>query len=328
MIIHRYPLIYTCDSMSGFKGIPNATGYFRRPSINKEIRLNNFGFYGPNFSADHPDSIFRIIIYGTSDVEGVWSDTTASFPELLDKKLKAANVKAEIINCAVSGIWRGRQTISLIRATAARFHANLVLLEQRIPFWSANVCRESLDNHLVAVAGNDPQELQHAVWVAKTQIDLVKRHKLVTDIYDLFYLARYVTRRAEGPAWGSIVHCWGEYALGYPHCWQYLAVQKDSMQQSIATLNNLDSTLNAANCKLLLFSYGDEKAENNPNEYENLQAPRIYLNVPLNKKEFHLPLDEHPNYKGKNLIAGRLFSALTRTYIPLQFAPLPNSACR
>jgi hypothetical protein len=84
MLIKQYPLIYAPDTALGFRGIPNKAGHIRLPSIDKRFRLNRFGFYGQDFTLDHPDSIFRILIGGSSVVEGIWAQQKLAFPTMLD----------------------------------------------------------------------------------------------------------------------------------------------------------------------------------------------------------------------------------------------------
>lgn len=93
MVLHSYPKIYSFDPdpSIGYRGVPNIKGYIRRPSMNKHFKLNNFGFYGPDFSLTHPDSIFRIIISGSSTVQGMWANQKESFTSILNDKFKTTH---------------------------------------------------------------------------------------------------------------------------------------------------------------------------------------------------------------------------------------------
>lgn len=320
MIVHHYPLIYAPDTAVGFKGIPGKEGYIRRPSIEKKFKLNNFGLYGPDFKADHPDSIFRILVFGTSVVEGIWAMQKDSYPAMLDKLFKEKGYRVEVIDCGISGNCRDLQNIGLMREYSAKFHADLVLFEHPIPIQTINYFREAYEGYALLFTGNNSTEWQHSETLAKRKVEMLKDNRFATDLYDLCFCARYWTR-SHLDEWGTITHLWKAYADNACDNWQYCISRNYSVGESIDMFNGLEDSLNKINCRLVLFEYGNDEMTERMRHSMEVKFPYLSLAVPLDQKKYMHALDDHPNYLGFKVTAEKLFAELSRQYIPPAYQP-------
>lgn len=322
MVLHHFPMIYASDSSLGYRGIPNAKGYIRRPSIEKKFTLNNQGFFGPDFYPEHPDSIFRIMIFGSSVVEGIWGVNEESFPTTLDRLFKEKGYKVEVINCGISGVYRVLQNIALIREMSAKFKPDLVLFEHPIPVRYFNYYRDVYNGYSITFAGDNSEERWHSKWITQKKVDLLKKYQLVTDMYDLFYCLRYWTRSSEDKS-GTVVHSWVNYANNTCDNWQYFSdYYSYSHEKSAYLCNDVAKELDKIHSKLALFEYGESKlGETLRSHPEMVDFSFISLNVPLERKDLVLELDDHPNAIGYRAIADTFYKVLSQKYIPTQFCP-------
>lgn len=125
----HFPLIYRPDSILGYSHIPYKHDYKSNPAfINKDIRINNQGFTGPDFFAKKDKNKFRIIIVGASNEAGIDTDGPNSFPILLQKYFNKDSCNVEIINCSIDGSKRSVQQINLIKLKCINYRPDLILL--------------------------------------------------------------------------------------------------------------------------------------------------------------------------------------------------------
>ena len=318
--MHQYPKVYAFDEKTGYKGIPNIEGYIRRPGIENRFKLNAFGFNDRNFPVEHPDSIFRIIVVGSSLVEGTWSHQRETFVSLLHKKFQAAGYHAEVMNCAMSGSERGLQNLAYYKESTQRFRPNLVLYEFSMPLISSNYTRGSYLDYSILYAGENLKELSHSQFVAQKRVDLVKRHKFITDLYDLCYCMRVICRQYfEGNHWGTVANCCKVYAENKSDSWQYFSMDVLGLRKSITLVNDFADTVKRMDARVLAFEYGSGYAENLHDSSLTTKFPLLSLGLDLGD-EYRLSLDGHFNLLGDSVVADALFSRL-KEYIPGEFHP-------
>lgn len=318
MVLHQYPKIYRFDPDPniGYRGVPNIEGYIRRPSIDKHFRLNNFGFYGPDFSSEHPDSVFRIIIVGSSTAQGMWANQKESFATLLNDTFKKKHFNVEVINCAISGASRGVQNIKTAIGIATKFKPNLILYELGVPLITINYSRDNYNGYSTQFTGNNLEEFKHSKFVAEKKVDIVKSHRLINELADYSFVIRFLYRKSSN-SWGTILNCWKVYAENSAEAWLYYAIGHYDMEQSLNKMNVFSEALARLDCKLLTFEYGPSSLD----DTYGLKFSNIGLNVPLYKEEYRHELDAHPNLEGDRLIADGLFKFLKNGYIPAVFFP-------
>ncbi len=320
MALAHYPLIYISDSVVGYRGLPNAKGYIRRPSIEKSFVLNNHGFFGPDFQPQHPDSIYRIMVFGSSYVEGIWGNNKESFPAIANRMFREKGYRVEVINCGLSGASRDLLNMYLAKDMAATYHPDLILLESPLPISNVYCFRDFYKGYSITYTGDNSEERAHSRWAARTKVDLLYEHRLATDMYDLSYCLRLWARRsADTP--GNIAHTCLIHAKNCCDNWMYFSsVSTLSYEESIGRIEELQASV--APAKLALFEYGDTWLGQKFKEHPDLITfPFISLDVPLDKKEYSLQYDCHPNNLGYTTIARNLYDQLVAHFIPDRFRP-------
>ena len=98
-----YPQIYTPDSEIGYRYIPNRDASINMPSISKDFKTNNQGFYGPDFQDQKENGVFRIAVVGSSQATGIWLDGQESFSMKLQQLLREKGYPIEVINLSIDG---------------------------------------------------------------------------------------------------------------------------------------------------------------------------------------------------------------------------------
>jgi lysophospholipase L1-like esterase len=325
MVMHVYPKVYKYDSILGSRGIANENGYIRRPSIDKHFRLNNNGFYGPDFQQNHPDSIFRIGIFGTSIVEGVWANQAESFPEMLNNMFRKKGYKVEVLNLGMSGAggYRALQTMTLVRQETPLLKLNLALLEINIPMISVNEYRDRYKNYSIVFTGSSRREDSISRSLAERKVDLLAKHTLLTDIFDVFYSVRAYTRGVYNDTVtdrGTLANIWYPYYSNNSENYLFRRIVRSDLPKSIGILNKLSDTIEKYNTPLVVFSYNNDslsaaRAEN------NMRFGVINLKIDFEKNGYAQELDGHPNSKGNVAIAASFFNLLCKNYIPDRFRP-------
>jgi len=320
LALTNYPKIYVPDSVVGYRGIPYAKGYIRRPSIEKSFALNNHGFFGPDFTYRHPDSIYRIMVFGSSYVEGIWGNNSEAFPTIVNRMLKENGYRAEVINCGLSGASRDLVNISLAKEMAASCRPDLILLESPLPISNVYCFRDIYNGYSITFTGDNAEERSHSLWAAREKADRLHEHQLVTDLYDLSYCLRFWARKSLDTA-GNIPHTCLIYAKNCSDNWMYFSnISTFSYEESIRRIEELKTQV--APSKFALFEYGDTWLGKRFKEHPELVSfPFISLNVPLDKKEYTLEHDCHPNNLGYTTIAQHLYQRLIADYIPAGFRP-------
>jgi len=323
MALANFPKIYTPDTVVGYRGIPYAKGYIRRPSIKKEFVLNNQGFFGPDFYPEHPDSIYRIMVFGTSSVEGIWGDNTESFPATMNRLFKAAGYKVEVINCGLSGGFRSLFNVALIRQMASVYKPDLVLFESPIPISNATCYRDIYRGYSITFTGENRAEREHSRGLTRKKVDLVQEHGLITDLYDMSYLVRFWARQQEDEL-GTASHTCRIYAKNCCDNWQYFSsLTTKSFEESIRMINGLQEELGQMHTTLALFEYGNSELGNKIRK-SPAKFSFISLDLPLGDEKYRLPHDGHTNAQGYAIMAEGLCKTVKQQYLPARFFPQRN----
>jgi len=321
MIVKDYPKVYAPDTAYGYRGIPNIAGHIHFPSIDKHFRFNKYGLYGQDFAPEHPDSIFRILIGGSSVVEGVWAQQKLAFPTMLDSLFKARGYRVEVINVAISGINRSLQDMNMLRDYAGRFHANLALFERPFPLTHVNYYRETYKGYSLLFTGNNDEERKHSEAGARRKVDWLEANPIVTGVYDLSYCLREWTRDAGDYPWNTLIDRWRDYAGNNPENWQNYEPKNMTVLESIYWINDVAAEMSRKGCQLVTFEYGTNEMSDRIRASDEVKFPYISLSLPMDGPEYHHELDWHFNYLGFTLITTKLFDLLGHDYIPARFRP-------
>jgi hypothetical protein len=316
---HTYPKIYVADTICGYKGVPNIEGHIQRPSIDKYFRLNNQGFYGPDFSKQKPDSIYRIIITGSSWVEGIWSNHKESFPFKLHKLFKKNGYNVEVINCAISGNDRDLQNINLIEHYLINYEPDLILHEGRTQIKTGNFHRDKYKDYSILFAGDNMEEKAHSRFIAEREVDRIHQLKLFTDFWDISYLLRFIVRRSDIKRIPSFANCLQIYIENKAESWNYSRFKTYNFSESIDILNRLNQRLKIYSCKLILFEYNSSQKKKIFMNKDKIEFSYIFLNISGNGLSHEY--DGHPNEKAHEKTAHQLYNKLSQYFIPPKFSP-------
>jgi hypothetical protein len=300
------PLIYGPDSLTGYRYIPNSEGEISKPGIGlKKVRINNQGFYSPDFTTQKKPGTYRIAIVGTSTASGIWMDGTQNFSSRLQRMFDADKKKnVEVLNCGLDGQGLGKGLLEIIKTKVVNYDPDLILLELSMPLSIGSMYRTPYKGYLLQYYTDSSKDL------AKQAIDNIERDWFFRFCYDYFYTYR---------AW----------------CRNYIQKNKLTMkskllrtyrdkisriedidfsfykfQKSIDLLKETNDTITRkSNAKLVLYSYDSDQKGVTP----YLQANGfnvIFLKCIFEKKHISFP-DSHLNEHGHALVADSLFRILT-----------------
>ena len=99
-----YPLLYEPDALLGYRYTPGAESRICQPSICKDVRVNENGYFGPSFTREPAPGVFRIAIVDSSQATGLWMDGTQSFAIQLQGLLDEAGHHSEVLNFSIDGL--------------------------------------------------------------------------------------------------------------------------------------------------------------------------------------------------------------------------------
>jgi lysophospholipase L1-like esterase len=116
--------------LTGWALEPNARGRWFNPlhEYDVDVQINSRGLRSPEeIDYAKPEDVYRIIVLGDSYVEALQVPLAESFPQQLGQRLRAAGLRAEVINAGVSG-WGTDQQLLWLREEGARYQPDLVVL--------------------------------------------------------------------------------------------------------------------------------------------------------------------------------------------------------
>ncbi len=112
---------------------PCASFRYRSPEdtgseFDVQVRYNNFGLNGPDYTLEKPPGVFRVLIVGDSFPQGVQVEIEQGFPQLIQQQLnRTASRKIEVINLSVDAYGTDRELL-LYAALGWQFQPDMVLL--------------------------------------------------------------------------------------------------------------------------------------------------------------------------------------------------------
>ena len=81
---------YSYDSSTGLQTYrPSMTMFHLAPCYQNYVKINSLGFHGPEVPTTKGSNVFRIVMIGSSFVEGLQVDTDLMFPVILENNLNA-----------------------------------------------------------------------------------------------------------------------------------------------------------------------------------------------------------------------------------------------
>lgn len=295
-----YPLIYTPDSVLGYRYIPNIAGEISIPGIHKKFSINANGFYGPSFDTVKKSGQYRIAIVGSSEASGIWLNGTDNFSINLQHMLNNKNINAEVINFSMDGNLRDLTNTKLIKEIVIPYKPDLVLLNTNIPFIECNFRRDIYKGYNMIYSGDDEQTKR---W-CKAKIDYIEDNKIPIFLYNKLYIARlicryYMNHNKNNNAFNLQVFV--NKRIQAPRM-QFIPY---SVKATLEILKNLQADLKNINSELVLYSYGRFNPTFN-NYGQKIGLKSIYLNIPQDKSMTYED-DGHYNDKAQGIIAQKIF---------------------
>jgi hypothetical protein len=113
-----YPTVFQPDEVALVKLIPGSRMALTRLAVNGGqrivARINGDGFRGEELKP--PDHLERVIVYGDSNVQAMFSELAATFPKQLESRLNASHgPDVEVLNAGVNGDGPDQISLRLLR---------------------------------------------------------------------------------------------------------------------------------------------------------------------------------------------------------------------
>jgi hypothetical protein len=126
----HFPYFYCYDAERGWGLNPGAHGRYTREG-NADLRINQDGFRGPDYSRDKPSGVIRLAVLGDSYVEAMQVGEDETFTAVVGRKLADCPAlkghKIQALNFAVDGYGTAQELITLRRKVWA-YHPDIVVL--------------------------------------------------------------------------------------------------------------------------------------------------------------------------------------------------------
>lgn len=296
-----YPLVYQPDDSTGYTYRPGTEARICIPSICKDFRINNQGYYGPDFSKEKSEGTFRIAIVGSSDASGLWLDTEKNFAMYLQDLFRDNGYDhVEITNFSVDGQHRGLFNSRLIHNHVSEFKPDIVLFQANIPFVHGNVRRDIYKGYVLVYS--TPASKQYCI----DKIDYIERHFVLKTLYDISYIARSAARyymfRNRNPQ-GHNLTIYSKRRIEAPG----IPFYPFSVKVTVDNLKRTQAKLREQQGELVIFTYYDKERLHETAARHGL--PSISLSLPSDRS-FFSEHDSHFNDKGHQEIAQRLYEKL------------------
>ena len=302
--IRQYPQIYQPDSLLGYRYIRNVKGKICIPSICKEFQLNNQGFYGPDFSTNKEEGIFRIILVGASATGGIWLDGNENYSMKLQALFdKNGYENIEVINCAIDGSFRDIPNINMIKSTILEYKPDLILLNAyfSLSFYHGQAARECYKGYLMKYA----QGSESARLFCVNAIEDLDNNKILTSLYDISYIFRAIFRSGiiENDKLEKIINLYKYNEIEALDMIRY----QYPVSKSAGMLLDLNTSLKEKEISFYLLHYQEDPVFNRV--IEAYRIPNIQLGLEFDAS-FRHEFDGHPNEKAHDAIAKALFTHL------------------
>ncbi len=312
--LREYPQIYNPDHKIGYRYIPNRDATIDMPSISKDFRINNQGFYGPDFDTQKKEGVFRIAVVGSSQATGIWLDSEESFSMKLEKLLQDQGKPVEVINLSIDGRFRDEESIILAEELVPVFNPDLVLISTSMPFVRGDVFRDIYRGYVMIYSSRKFSKSN-----CMRRIDYLERHTFLKTLYNISYCARAACRYYR-------YHYPGRYSENLEiFIEKRIQADRVSFQPWASNVSahrilKLDTLVREQGGQMFVFNYRPDAF------FEEISQmyciPYLPLNIPVDDNSLHHELDIHFNDKGHQEIAEQFRdSLLARDVIHL---PVPT----
>lgn len=159
LFVPLYPTVFQPDDVTLVKLIPGARMVFKRLAVNGGqrivARINSDGFRGEELKP--PDHLERVIVYGDSNVQAMFSELAATFPKQLESRLNASHrADVEVLNAGVNGDGPDQISLRLLR-DLEKFKPALVI----VVVFADNDYGDLIRNRIYRLNARGDLELNH-----------------------------------------------------------------------------------------------------------------------------------------------------------------------
>lgn len=312
--LETYPQIFTPDSTYGYLYQAGANSRICVPGIDKEVHINERGYYGSSFTVKKSPGTYRIAIVGVSEATGIWMENDNIFSKQLQERFQQEGYKVEVINCSIDGRYRDMTNIERVRWQVSEYEPDLVLLGTQVPFAEGKVFRDQYKGYVIIYGEGKYSRIN-----CERKIDYITQHKLLIFMYKASFIVRAACRK---------------YRFTYPEkrYAQNLEIFTRNRMQALdvgfrplasntaaEALLELEDCLAEENRSLFIFYYHRDTFNR---ELAGMYGfPYLPLDVGKSP-ELVGDLDAHYNEIGHAEIASQLFDSLVaRESIPLEYGP-------
>jgi hypothetical protein len=309
-------VLFSPDSLLGFRYLPNAKGVMRFPAYTQHFAINNKGFVEKNFSIKKKKGVYRILVLGSSDECGLFTNGPLNYPHLLEKLLQNIGYNVEVINLSIDGTNRSMRNIRLAKGECIGYQPDLILMINDFPFTDdiRTKYRSSYKGIEIKYAHTETLDS------AKLYIDQhIQKRQFQHYLIDYCYIYRFLIRanfKYNIPLLRKIMDgTYDSYVYWAKNLWwsqtmdkrPYLSTVTYPKAQSLKVLKETKARLNSNGIKLVVFNTYSTKSSKKYLDLFNKNGITYFaLNVPRMEEYSFGEMDGHSSQKGHIAIAKAL----------------------
>lgn len=187
LVIRSPELEWVNDSLAGPLPKPGDKFTLVEPYINREVTVNQFGFYDDEMRLSRRNGVYRIAIVGGDEEIGIYSNGI-SYISLCDRLFEERGDSIECLNFSIDGFFRDNARMAIASEKITKFNPDMVVLKVNNPLTYCDEVKEEYNGYLLRYVGGD-EKSRHELY---SVIDEINEAKISTMIYDLSYLFRFV----------------------------------------------------------------------------------------------------------------------------------------
>ncbi len=181
---------YTKDIDLGYTYTPGSEDYFINAAFKNKYKINSSGFNWDEFKVKKSPGIFRVLLLGSSNDSGIYSDGSNSYARLLQRKFQENGDKIEIMNFSVDGMYRTIRELNFAYKCAVKYNPDLILINAHMPI--VDVPKFMITYKGVKIVSQNYDEpLKDTQCFIDNVID---NPPLISYIYDISYMFRSVCK--------------------------------------------------------------------------------------------------------------------------------------
>jgi hypothetical protein len=295
---------FIADSVYGYRYTPNQANTLRMPYINHKYLINSFGYYAHEFEVEKPKDSLRVILTGSSVLNGLYLNGTEPYCKVLQSEFSDNNYNIEIINCGIDGI---KEHKKFVTQELTGYNPDIIFMEfPSLPFWE-NQIRETYKGYEMAYGRNNPQSREYCV----KMIDDMDNYKFYINLYKFSYIFRAIYRIYLRYTDKTYVKYLSILDTNKVRALQQF--RHYSFTKSLGLLREISDSLREKNIEFYTFFYGKANAFY-INILKQINVPYVELDLYSGDYDFSFVINEktegHYNQRAHFLIAEKLYDKM------------------